>query len=146
MSDRIAAGVMIAVAAGFIVMAFGIRASFFTDPLGPRWVPILIGVYVIGASVALLLRPLSKTQWPDAPTWRRLAVCLVGFVAYAYLLVPLGFIVATTLAYTLFAILFRGTPWRALLAGVIFSGASYLLFSTALDLYLPTGRLFEGWF
>lgn len=146
MSDRIAGGVLIAVAVAFIVMALGIEASFFTDPLGPKWVPILIGAFVIGSAVALLARPLTRTQWPDAPTWARLATCLVGFVAYAYLLVPLGFIVATTLAYTLFALLFRGPPWRALMAGAIFSVASYLLFSTALDLYLPTGRLFQGWF
>lgn len=146
MSDRIAGGVLIAVAVAYIVMALGIQSSFFTDPLGPRWVPIMIGVFVIGSSVALLARPLSRTDWPDAPTWTRLAACLTGLVAYAYLLVPLGFIVATTLAYTLFALLFRGPPWRSLMAGAIFAVASYLLFSTALDLYLPTGRLFEGWF
>lgn len=146
MSDRIAAGVLIAVAVAFIVMGLGIQASFFTDPLGPRWVPILIGAFVVGSSVALLARPLSTTHWPVASTWTRLATCLAGFVAYAYLLVPLGFIVATTLAYTLFALLFRGPPWRSLLAGAIFAVASYLLFSTALDLYLPTGRLFQGWF
>lgn len=146
MSDRIAAGVLIAVAVAYIVMALGIQASFFTDPLGPRWVPILIGVFVIGSSVALLVRPLSRTDWPDGPTWVRLTAFLAGLVAYAYLLVPLGFIVATTLAYTLFALLFRGPPWRSLMAGAIFAVASYLLFSTALDLYLPTGRLFQGWF
>jgi putative tricarboxylic transport membrane protein len=146
MSDRIAAGALIAVAAAFIVMATRIQASFFSDPLGPTWVPILIGVFVIGACVALLVRPLTTSHWPDAPTWTRLALCLAGFVAYGFLLVPLGFVVATTLAYTLFAILFRGTPLRSLLAGAIFSVASYLLFSVALDLYLPTGRLFQGWF
>lgn len=146
MSDRIAAGVLIAVAVAFIVMALGIEASFFSDPLGPKWVPVLIGVFLIGSSLALLLRPLSTTHWPDGPTWTRLVTCLAGFVVYGFLLVPLGFIVATTLAFTLFALLFHGPPWRSLMAGAIFAVASYLLFSTALDLYLPTGRLFQGWF
>jgi putative tricarboxylic transport membrane protein len=146
MTDRIAAGVLIAVAAAYIVLATRIQATFFTDPLGPRWVPILIGVFVIGSCVALLLRPVTAAAWPDAPTWARLALCLVGFVAYALLLVPLGFIVATTLAYTLFAMLFHARFGRSLLAGAIFAVASYLLFSSALDLYLPTGRLFQGWF
>ena len=146
MSDRIASGVLIAIAAGFIFMATRVQTSFFTDPIGPKVVPILIGVFVIGASLALLFQPRSTPHWADGPTWVRLGLCLVGFVLYGYLLHPLGFIVATTIAYTLFALLFRGKPLASLAAGAIFAVASYLLFSTALDLYLPTGALFEGWF
>lgn len=146
MSDRIASGILIIVAAAFIVMAFGIRASMFTDPLGPRFVPILVGVFLIASSVALMLQPRSVAKWPDAPTAARLLTTLVVFVAYGFLLNPIGFIAATTIAYTAFALLFRGKPLPALLAGLVFAFASYLLFSTALDLYLPTGRLFEGWF
>lgn len=146
MSDRIAAGTLIAVAVGFIFMAASIRASSFSDPLGPTWVPIVVGVFLIGACLMLMVKPLTATTWPDGPTWARLATCLFGFVAYAYLLVPLGFILATTLAFALFAMLFRAGPVRALVAGTIFAFASYGLFSMALDLFLPTGRLFQGWF
>lgn len=146
MSDRIASGILIAVAVAFIVMAFGIQASMFTDPLGPRFVPIVIGVFLIGSSVALMLQPRSTATWPDAPTTARLLTTLVVFVVYGFLLNPVGFIAATTLAYTAFALLFRGKPLPSLFAGVVFAFASYLLFSTALDLYLPTGRLFQGWF
>lgn len=146
MSDRIASGVLIAISVAFIVMATRVQTTFFTDPVGPKLVPIVIGIFLISASLALLWQPLTVPSWPDGPTWVRLALCLVGFIGYGYLLNPLGFIAATTLAYTLFAILFRGRPLPALAAGVIFSVAAYLLFSTALDLYLPTGRLFEGLF
>ncbi|MEX2502454.1 MAG: tripartite tricarboxylate transporter TctB family protein [Trueperaceae bacterium] len=146
MSDRVAAAVLIALSLGFIWMATNIQASAFNDPLGPKWVPILVGIFLIGACLALLVRPLTTVNWPDGTTWTRLALCLAGFVAYAYLLVPIGFIVATTLAYTLFALLFRGRPIPALIAGVVFSVGSYLLFSVALDLFLPTGRIFQGWF
>jgi len=145
-SDRIAALVLIVVAVGYIVMATGIQIGMFSDPLGPRIVPILVAVFVIGSCTALLLVPLSTTSWPEGPTRVRLLVCLVGFVAYAQLLVPLGFILATTLAYTLFAVLFHAKPWRALVAGAAFAVASYVLFSVGLDLFLPTGRLFAGWF
>lgn len=146
MSDRIASGVLIAVSIAFIVMATRVEISFFSDPVGPKLVPIVIGVFLIGASLALLFQPRSTPSWPDAPTWVRLALCLAGFVLYGYLLNPIGFIAATTVAYTLFAILFRGKPLPALLAGAVFSLASYALFSMALDLYLPTGRIFEGLF
>ncbi len=146
MSDRIASGILIAVAVAFIVMAFGIQPTMFTDPLGPRFVPILVGVFLIGSSIALMLQPRSVATWPDAPTAARLATTLVVFVVYGFLLNPIGFIAATTLAYTAFALLFHGKPLPSLVAGLVFAFASYLLFSTALDLYLPTGRLFEGWF
>jgi len=145
-SDRIAAAVLMVVAVGYIIMATGIQIGMFSDPLGPKVVPILVAVFVIGSCLALLLVPLSTTSWPDGPTRVRLLLCLVGFVAYAQLLVPLGFILATTLAYTLFAVLFHARPWRALVAGAVFAVASYVLFSVGLDLFLPTGRLFAGWF
>ena len=146
MSDRIASGVLIVIAAVFIFLATRVQTTFFTDPVGPKLVPIVIGIFLIGSCLALLFQPRSTPSWPDAPTWVRLALCLVGFVAYGYLLNPLGFIVSTTIAYTLFALLFRGKPLPSVFAGVVFAVASYLLFSTALDLYLPTGALFEGWF
>ncbi|MFO8150309.1 MAG: tripartite tricarboxylate transporter TctB family protein [Trueperaceae bacterium] len=146
MSDRIASGILIIVAVAFIVLAFGIQSSMFTDPLGPRFVPIVIGVFLIGSSITLMLQPRSAATWPDAPTAARLLMTLVVFVVYGFLLNPIGFIAATTFAYTAFALLFRGKPLPALMAGLVFAFASYLLFSTALDLYLPTGRLFEGWF
>lgn len=146
MTDRIAAGALIALSAAYIVLAAQIEITFFTDPLGAKWFPIMVGVFLIGSCVALLFRPVTATEWPDTSTWGRLALCLAGFVGYALALVPLGFILATTLAYTLFAMLFRANFWRSLLAGAIFAVASYVLFQMALDLYLPTGRLFQGWF
>lgn len=146
MSDRIASGVLIAIAVAFVAMAISIQPSPFTDPLGARWVPVLIGLFVVGSAVALLVQPRSKTRWPDAGTGSRLLVCLAGFIAYGFAMNPLGFIVSTTLAYTLFAVLFRGTPLRSLFAGAVFSVACYLIFSVALDLYLPTGKVFAGWF
>ncbi len=146
MTDRIAASVLIAISLAFIGMAFAIQRSFFTDPVGAKFVPIFVGVFLIGACVALLLRPRSHTQWPDAATWRRLLICLAGFIGYGLLMNPLGFIASTTIAFTLFALLFHGKPLRSVLAGAGFAVASYLLFSLALDLYLPTGRIFEGLF
>lgn len=146
MSDRITASVLIAISIGFIAMAFAIKPSFFTDPLGPKFVPIVVGAFLIGACIVLLVRPLPSAHWPNAATWRRLALCLLGFVAYGFLMNPLGFIASTTIAFTLFALLFHGKPLKSLFAGATFAVASYLLFSTALDLYLPTGRLFEGLF
>lgn len=146
MSDRVTGAFLIVVSVIFVVMAFGIQPGFFSDPLGARFVPIAIGVFLAGASLVLLIKPQSAAHWPSAPIWFRLVLCLAVFVGYGLLLNPLGFILSTTLAFTSFAMLFQGKPFASLLAGVIFSVASYLLFSTALDLFLPTGRIFQGWF
>jgi len=146
MSDRIASLLLIAVGAVFIYLATQIQTAFFSDPLGARWVPIFIGIFLIGSSVALFVQPRSTVAWPPRETLLRLVLTLAGFIAYGFLLNPLGFIVATTIAFALFALQFGGKPIRAVLAGAIFAVAAYLLFSTALDLYLPTGALFERWF
>lgn len=146
MTDRITAATLIVISAIFVAMAFQIEPGFFSDPLGPRFVPIAIGVFLGGVSLALLVKPRSFAQWPDAPTWTRLVLCLVVFVGYGLLLNPLGFIVATALAFAAFAMLFQGQPLQSVLAGAIFAVVSYLLFSTALDLFLPTGAIFRGWF
>jgi len=146
MSDRIASLVLIAIATGFVIMAIRIQTSFFSDPLGARWVPIFIGVFVIGSAIALLVQPRSKAEWPSRNTLMRLLLTLAGFVAYAFLMQPLGFIFATTLAFALFAIQFGGKPLPSMIAAAVFAVGAYLLFNNALDLYLPTGEIFERWF
>ncbi len=146
MSDRVVSLLLITVAGVFIYLATQIQTSFFSDPLGAKWVPIMIGIFLITSSLALLVQPRSTVEWPSGGTIVRLLVTLAGFIAYALLMKPLGFIAATTLAFTMFALQFGGKPLRSVLAAVVFAVASYLLFSSALDLYLPTGALFERWF
>jgi hypothetical protein len=41
---------------------------------------------------------------------------------------------------------FRATPVKGFVAAVIATLALYVLFGWLLELYLPTGELFEGWF
>lgn len=145
MSHRIASLLLLALGAIYVGLATQIQPTPFSDPLGPRWVPVFFGLFLMGAAVAMFVQPRADVAWPPRGTLFRLALTLVGFVAYALLLNPLGFVVATALAFTLFAVQFGGTPRNAALAGVVFAVAAYLLFSTALDLYLPTGAWLEGW-
>mgnify|MGYP000025700057 FL=1 len=145
MSHRIASLLLLAIGAIYVGLATQIQPTPFSDPLGPRWVPVFFGVFLMSTAVAMFAQPRTPVAWPPPGTLVRLALTLVGFVAYGLLLNPLGFVVATAFAFTLFALQFGGTPRNAALAGVIFAVAAYLLFSTALDLYLPTGAWLEGW-
>lgn len=63
-------------------------------------------------------------------------------MAYAYLLVPLGFIVTTALEMTLLSMLFGAKPRQAAVGGLSFSVLVYLLFTQVLGVPLPVGRIF----
>jgi len=63
-------------------------------------------------------------------------------VAYAYLVVPLGFILTTTLEMTLLSLLFGARWWQGLLGALAFTLAVYFLFTEALGVTLPVGRVF----
>lgn len=144
MSDRIAGILLVVLAIAYTVVAWGFRATFFTDPLGARFVPIAIGLFLLVTAAVLAARPTAAVEWPHRRTWLVLVVALVAFVAYAYLLEPLGFVIATTLVFAVFALIFEAGVVRGLLAGALFAGALYAVFAWALDLYLPTGTLVRG--
>ncbi|MEX2466340.1 MAG: tripartite tricarboxylate transporter TctB family protein, partial [Gemmatimonadota bacterium] len=73
----------------------------------------------------------------------RIALGTLSFVAYAFLLAPLGFVLATVLEFALLARLFGGTLARGAAAGLVFAGLLYVLFVYGLGLPLPLG-LFEA--
>lgn len=144
MSDRIVGALLMLLGGAYVALAFAFEAAFFTDPLGPRFVPVAIGLFMIGSAAALLVRPTRGVRWPGRRVWRKLVAALLVFVGYAYLLEPVGFIVATTVAFALFSRLFAAPYWRAFLAGAVFAGVLFALFVGALDLYLPAGAWFEA--
>ena len=127
----------VAVAIGFESLTFD--TTFPTDPLGPKAFPfvsaLLLGLG--GGWVALRPRTVERALLP-ASVW----LGTVSFVAYALLLEPLGFFLATLLAFVALSLLFGGRTVRAALAGAVFVGALYRLFVQGLGLVLPVGSLF----
>lgn len=142
--DRLvgAALVVLAVAAGLEALTF--RVEFLTDPVGPRAIPLLAAGLLAAAGIAILRRPAAGGEWRGAAPWRGLALAVLSLLAYAVLLAPLGFLLATTLEVAFLSRLFGGRPWRSLLAAVGFTVALYVLFVYGLALSLPAGRLFAA--
>lgn len=137
--DRSLGVALLLVAAGALWHALSLQIPFAADPLGPKAFPGVIAMVLGLAALALLLRP--GLGWEaGGPPWRGLA-CIAAMAAYAFLLIPLGFILATALLCLVIARAFAGSWAQSLLAAAVTAPALFLLMDTLLDLPLPRGPL-----
>lgn len=146
MTDRLTGLLLLAFAVWFGVLGWNLPRSFFSDPTGSRAFPLGVAALLAPLALALILRP-SRTAvaWAPRGTWPLLGVMLLTLVAYALVLEPLGFLLATVLAFTALALVFRAPPTRAVVASVVATVTLYALFGWVLELYLPDGALVERW-
>lgn len=141
MSDRILGGIGLIVAAFYIWASTLIELSFITDPVGPKTFPIIIGVLLALASVALILKPDSEPQWPQAARLLEIGVATAVMVAYVYLLPLAGFVIATVFAAAFLSWRLGAEPLRAVIAGFAISIGIYVVFHLILGLSLAKGPL-----
>lgn len=141
MTDRIVGSLVLLTTLGYVLMASQMQVGFMSDPVGPKVFPYIIaGVMAVGG-LYMLIRPDPNPQWPEAKFWLPFAGVLLSLVAYAYLIVPLGFMLTTTLEMTLLSLLFGARWWQGLAAGAAFSLVVYWLFTQALSVPLPAGKV-----
>jgi putative tricarboxylic transport membrane protein len=141
MSDRLFGGIAFLLALAFIAGATQIEAAMIFDSLGPRAFPILIGVILAISSGFLILRPDPEPDWPAARRVVEIVLALVVMLAYAFLLEPLGFVIATAIAAGLLSWRLGASPAIAGLAGVGISVGIYVVFHLILGLSLARGPL-----
>jgi putative tricarboxylic transport membrane protein len=141
MSDRLFGGIALLLALAFIAGATQIQAALIFDSLGPRAFPIIIGVVLAISSCFLILRPDPEPDWPAARRVVEILLALVVMLAYAYLLEPLGFVVATAVAAGLLSWRLGATPTIGGLTGVGISVGIYVVFHMILGLSLARGPL-----
>ncbi|MCS7057316.1 MAG: tripartite tricarboxylate transporter TctB family protein [Meiothermus sp.] len=142
MTDRVVGFFLLLLATGYALEAARMEVSFFTDPLGPRPFPYIIAALMGLSSLWLIAKPDPEPAWPPRRFWLVLGLVLLSLVAYAHLVVPLGFVVATTLEMTLLSRLFGARLGAGFLSALAFSLGVYLLFTEVLGVGLPVGRLF----
>ena len=97
-SDRIFGLVATLLALAFIAGATQVQTSFLSDPVGPKFFPILIGITGAISGMFMVLRPDPEPDWPVLRTFGALAIAVIVLIAYAYALKPLGFLLPTALA------------------------------------------------
>jgi putative tricarboxylic transport membrane protein len=146
MSDRLTGVILLVVSSWYGYLAFNIKNSFFSDPLGSRAFPIVVAALLVPLAITLIIRAPKRVVWPAKSSYPPLLYATGLFIAYAVLLPWAGFAIANTLIFAGIALIFGAKLRQAAVAAVVASGVLYLIFAVALDLYLPTGRLLEGWF
>ncbi len=143
MSDRITAILIFIFAAIYGLEAYRLKSGFGSDSVGPRGFPLILAALLAIISIFLFLKPEFIERWPGRNEWINLLSMLVSFVVYAYLLVPIGFIAATTIETGFLSQRFGAKIWQALILGLGSSLFLYVLFVHALQIPLPIGKIFK---
>jgi len=120
------------------------KVSFMVDPVGPRAFPLILAILMGFLSLYLIIKPDPSPVWPGSATWIRIGLITLTFIIYAYLMVPIGFVLATTFEVMALALIFRGPPIKSFIGAFLLSSALFGLFDILLDLSLPTGMIFRG--
>lgn len=134
--------------------ALELPAGTVNDPLGPRGLPLLLGIGfavsgAVLAATALGAAPRgtdsTEVSADDARapySWRRVSGAVAASIAYVLVFVPLGALLAT-IGYAIALLRLQGRTTRREVAAVAiaFPLGVYLLFDVVLSVPLPAGLL-----
>jgi putative tricarboxylic transport membrane protein len=143
---------MFVFAVGYLAAAFAIpESSFENTPVGPKAVPIAIGVALATASLALAIRGFvwgksrrDAASGDEAPPQdlRKLAVVALLLLAYILIFVPLGYALSTFMFMLAATTYLDREHWiRNLVYAVVFSVVVYSIFVYVFGVQLPAGVL-----
>ena len=135
-SDRIFGLIFGLVALAYVASATQIETSFLADPVGPKAFPIGVGVVAALCCLVMVFRPDEEPTWPALRTFGSLAMAVAVLVAYAMLLVPLGFLLPTALAAGFLSYQISPRIGPAVLAGIGLSIVLFVVFKFGLGLGL----------
>lgn len=144
-SDRIFGLVVVLSALAYFAGAWQIQAGMMMDPLGPRAFPMLIAAAGLICGIGILLRPDAEPEWPGGRAWIAMGIALVVLVAYAYSIVPLGFLIPTAIASAAIGYLIEPKAMQSVMMGIGLSVVLYVIFKYGLGLGLqPFPRALMG--
>jgi putative tricarboxylic transport membrane protein len=151
LGTRIAAVVILVVAAVVLADAIRISAEGGFGPSKPGFFPMIVGIGLVAFGIAFLLRTTAvpdltlreQAQAEHTEThWRTLWTVIIALVVYAYVIEPLGYIIATTLFFFGIAWVGGSRKWiRDLIVAVLFATVIYFGFTQLLGVRLPAGLL-----
>ena len=144
LTDRVTGVFLLLFAIWYAYRTTLFKIPLMVDPVGPKTFPLILALLMAVLSLYLIIKPDPSPVWPNAATWLKIGLITLTFIIYAYLMVPIGFVLATTFEITALALIFRGPLLKGLGGALILSAGLYGLFDILLDLSLPTGLIFRG--
>ena len=154
--DSILALASIVIALFLILYQLNMPKSAIRQALGPSFVPVALLIGLILTAIVLFFNSLqmerkaglgaSAQVEPETKTSAKqkkiIVMILLGLLVYAAILVPVGFIISTTLCILYQAQLYERGKWvRNLTVSIPFSFLVYYIFVYRLDVSLPAGIL-----
>jgi putative tricarboxylic transport membrane protein len=145
--DRIISFLWIALGVGQCVSAWRVGLGKISEP-EPGFAPFVVGLGIILLSVFLLVESsiaVKKNPGKGVPIWsevywKRILYMVILLSAYVLLLRKLGYLIDTFLLMVLLVKSGQSSKWtRAIIAGVLISGISYLIFTVWLHVPFPEG-------
>ncbi len=113
-----------------------------SDDIAEMAFPAMVGIGLLALGASLFLTR-GRSEAPAPGKGRALGLVSLGAVADVLLLEPAGFIAASSVLFWCAARGFGSRRWaRDAILGLAFSTGAYFLFTRALSLSLPAGRLF----
>ncbi|RCV89550.1 tripartite tricarboxylate transporter TctB family protein [Billgrantia montanilacus] len=153
-TNQIIALIVALFSVGYLVMAFQIPTFPLPRPIDSDIFPKVLGFLLLGLAVCLFLEKPKAQDIPEEPSpealnqpllfrpWSRIVITSLAIIAYALLMVPIGFVVTSTvLAFGLglyYGYRRHGVNLATSLGVVL---ALYLTMTRIMDVYLPTGIL-----
>ncbi|CAH6222837.1 tripartite tricarboxylate transporter TctB family protein [Pantoea agglomerans] len=139
MSDRIFAGLWLALCLGGMVVAWQIQSEYSYEPVGPRPFPMaILGLMAICALLMLFRKP-DTIHWPSRSTLKRLVALALMMLLYGWFFETLGFAICTILLTFGIGLLFGARWWAAALAGLVMGSTLFYAFDRLLEVTLPVG-------
>lgn len=142
-ADTIAGGFFLLLGLGAVLGAIKLDIGSPSEPQ-PGFFPFLGGLGLVLLSGLLVVQDRRGQSTGGEPftELRRPVLAMIGLIAFAILLDPLGYVPATAaLSAVLLTVLGVRLGLRAVLTITLLSVGSYLLFDRVLDVPLPEGIL-----
>jgi putative tricarboxylic transport membrane protein len=139
-----AALVLLVLSVSALVGVFGIRSPDGLDPAGPRFFPFIVCAAWVLLSLAYLVEGLRSpvAEGPRERDWFEPLALSGLLVLYAFLVVPLGYLLATALLFFAAArVLGSRNTIRDAVVAVVLVVLVYVAFTQFLDISLPEGVL-----
>ncbi len=137
--DRATGLALVLLGAGAIWHGYNLQVAFAADPIGPKAFPIIIGLVLVVSGASVAIRP-ETIEW-EAGDYGRVGLIVAATLIYPFVLVPMGFVPATSILGFFCALAFKGRVIPSIIASIVTACVIFILIDLGLGLGLPRGPL-----